>query len=203
MSLSLEYIAGYVDADGTIVIVKAKRPQGGFAYYGKLCVYSQNLGVLKNTQQVIGGKISMSGNVFNLQLSPKETVKAIQRLEPLLQVKAEQARLVLELHRMIAASNRGKGHADKVGRFLPESIWEERAELYNKIKQLNKADAHAFRTNRMNSVDTQEWAIPSQAAEGKGSAEGVTTSCPSPNSNGSHEFPARKGRDSLSSTVLQ
>lgn len=199
MRLSLEYIAGYVDADGTIVIVNTGRQ-----YYGKVCVYSQNLTVLENIKAVIGGTVCMTGMVFNLQLPPRATVRALRELMPFLQVKKEQAALVLELHRHIAEQQRNRKSTGKQGGRVHEAgVWEYRAGLALKMKQLNSFDSQAFRTNRVNSVKTQEWATPSQAAEGEvGSAEGVTTSSPSPNSNESQECPARKGRDSLSSTVL-
>jgi len=199
MRLSLEYIAGYVDADGTIVIVKTGR-----SYYGKVCVYSQNLQVLENMKSVIGGQININGMVFGLHLAPRATVRALNQLMPYLQVKREQAAVVLELHRDIADSQKNRKSTGKQGGRVHEtSVWEYREGLSQKMKQLNSFDAQAFRTNRVNSVKTQEWATPSQAAEGdSSSAEGVTTSSPSPNSNESQECPARKGRDSLSSAIL-
>jgi hypothetical protein len=82
-------------------------------------------------------------------------------------------------------------------------VVEFRETLYLRNKDLNKFDSQVFRTNRVNSVKTQEWATPSQAAEGElGSAEGVTTRGPSPNGNDPQECPARKGRDSLANTIL-
>ena len=199
MNLSLEYIAGYIDADGTIVVVKNQQRR----YYGKVCVYSQNLTVLENIKAVIGGSINQNSGVYHLQLSPNAAVKALKSLVPFLQVKKEQALLVLELHRHID-QHRRRPHAGKVGgAFLADDVVEFREMLYLRNKELNKFDSQVFRTNRVNSVKTQEWATPSQAAEGEvGSAEGVTTSSPSPNGNESQECPARKGRDSLSSTVL-
>jgi hypothetical protein len=199
MNLSLEYIAGYIDADGTIVVVKNQLRR----YYGKVCVYSQNLTVLENIKAVIGGMISMNSGVYHLQLSPNAAVKALKSLVPFLQVKKEQALLVLELHRHIE-QHRRRPHKGKIGgSFLSAEVVEFRETLYLRNKDLNKFDSQVFRTNRVNSVKTQEWATPSQAAEGElGSAEGVTTRGPSPNGNDPQECPARKGRDSLANTIL-
>lgn len=199
MRLSLEYIAGYLDADGTIVIVKAGR-----SYYGKVCVYSQNIHVLEAMKEVIGGTICVTGMVFNLQLAPRATVRALQRMMPFLQVKKEQAAVVLELHRHIAAQARKGNRHGKPGQ-QPHSveIWEYRESLNLKIKELNRFDSQAFSTNRVKSVKTPEGATPSQAIVGEsGAIEGVTTSSPSPNSIENQESPNRKVRDSLNSTVL-
>jgi hypothetical protein len=204
MSLSLEYIAGYIDADGTIVVVKNQQRR----YYGKVCVYSQNLTVLENIKAVIAGKISMNSGVYHLQLSPNAAVKALKQLIPFLQVKREQALLVLELHRHID-QHRRRPHAGKVGgSFLSAEVVEFREMLYLRNKDLNKFDSLAFRTNRVNSVKTQEWAIPSQAEGGEvDSSEGVTTSHLTPKNNGDQECPGRatkvaKVRDSLANTIL-
>lgn len=201
MTPSLDYIAGYIDADGTIVVVKNAKQH---RYYGKVCIYSQNIAVLESMKPVVGGEICRTGGVFNLQLSPRDTVEALEQIAPLLHVKQEQAYLVLELHRHIAENQKNRKSTGKPGgRVHDESVWEYRENLAQRVSDLNWRDSEAFRTNRVNSVKTQEWATPSQAAEGEvGSAEGVTTRGPSPNGNDPQECPARKGRDSLAHTIL-
>jgi hypothetical protein len=201
MVLSLDYIAGYIDADGTIVVVKNAEKH---RYYGKVQIYSQNMAVLESMKAGIGGKISPSGRIFSLQISPKEAVKLLKAVAPLLQVKREQALLVLELHRHIDEHQKNRKSTGKPGgRVHDASVWEYREQLAQRVSDLNWRDSRAFETNRVNSVKTQEWATPSQAAEGEvGSAEGVTTRGPSPNGNDPQECPARKGRDSLANTIL-
>jgi hypothetical protein len=205
MCLELAYIAGFLDCDGTIVIVRATRGGNeGFRYYGKICFYSQNLSVLRDIQAEVGGNIPpVQIDVYMLQLCPRETVVALKRLSPYLRIKREQAETVIELHRMIDATHhpRNKGLGGGGAKRLDESVYAARQVLYERMRELNHKDSKAFRTNRVNSVELLNGeTIPSQAAEGEGSAEGVTTREVSPNNNPLHEPPARKGRDSLSST---
>ena len=197
MRLSLEYVAGFLDCDGTVVIVKAnqgKRPR----YYGKIMFYSQNLTALESVKDTVGGKIWAGYGVYRLQLSPRETVAALTLLMPHLIIKKEQAGRVLILQEMIRNTKRIGNRVTGGSEFLADSIYDARESIYQEVKSLNRKDSQAFKKNRMNSVEAPEGVIPSQAAEGKGPAEGVTTSSLSPNNNASHESPARKGRDSLS-----
>ena len=63
--------------------------------------------------------------------------------------------------------------------------------------QPNTVFSHDPECYRVNSVELSQETIPSQAAEGEGSAEGVTTRSVSPNNNRSQECPTGNGRDSL------
>jgi hypothetical protein len=85
---------------------------------------------------------------------------------------------------------------------IPQSLFDQRMVLCKRVRELNHKDSQAFRKNRDNSVklSTGE-TMPSQAVEGEGSTEGVTTREVSPNNNPLHETPARKGRDSLASAI--
>jgi len=121
---------------------------------------------------------------------------------PYLIIKKEQAKRVLILHETIRNTKHPGNRITGGSEILADSIYDAREAIYQEVKFLNKVDSQAFRKNRMNSVETPEGAIPSQAKGGQGNLldplEGVTTSSLSPNNNASHESPARKGRDSLS-----
>ena len=126
---------------------------------------------------------------------------------PYLIIKKEQAKRVLILQETIRNTKKIGNRISGGGTFLADSIYDAREAIYQEVKFLNKVDSQAFRTNRMKSVEAPEGVIPSQAEDGQEnlleSSEGVTTSSLSPNNNASHESPARKGRDSLSSTILK
>lgn len=206
MRLSLEYVAGFLDCDGTVVIVKAnqgKRPR----YYGKIMFYSQNLTALESVKDTVGGKVWAGYGVYRLQLSPRETVAALKVLVPYLIIKKEQAKRVLILQEAIRNTKKVGNRISGGGALLADSIYDAREAIYQEVKFLNRIDSQAFRKNRMKSVEAPEGVIPSQAEDGQEnfleSSEGVTTSSLSPNNNASHESPARKGRDSLSSTILK
>lgn len=203
MRLALEYIAGFLDCDGSIVIVESRRTNRRTEYYAKINFYSQNLGVLHEIRDVVGGAITPPNTsmVHTLQLSPRTSIAAAKTLSPYLRIKREQAFTVLELQKVNRSNKKigkryGKGGQEPVS----DEVFDQRIALCQKMRSLNHSDSQAFRTNRVNSVklSTGE-TIPSQAAEGEDSAEGVTTRGVSPNNNPLHETPTRKGRDSLSS----
>lgn len=217
MRLGYEYLAGFLDFDGTVVVVSAGNGYDGRRrYYGKICFYSQNLQVLHDAQETVGGTIPPPAvDCYMLQLSIRETVEALRNLVPYLRIKREQALLVLKLHEMIDATpapparRYGKGGSER----LPEEVWAARKAIYLKMRELNHADSQALRKNRNKSVKPSgREATPSQAETGQrallgavGVSEGVTTRGVSPSNNLLHETPARKGRHSLSSadpTVL-
>jgi hypothetical protein len=168
-------------------------------------LYSQNLGVLEDIRETIGGVMTplhRTSCVHTLQFSPKQTVAALRQLQPFLRIKREQALLVIALHKQISSTKQigkrsGLGGSVK----LDDSVYEERESMYLQMKALNHKDAEAFRTNRVKSVEAPGGVTPSQATEGEGSVEGVTTRQVSPNNNPVQEDAARKGRHSLSSKV--
>lgn len=209
MRLGIEYIAAFLDCDGTVVIVKAKKKDWSPSYYGKVCFYSQNLAVLEDIKETVGGSIPPipSGDVFNLQLNTRETLACLRLVLPYLRIKREQALTVFALHDLINSQPRQRAKRHGLGGSLKhdQSVLDAREAIYLKIRELNKRDSRAFRTNRLNSAEVPGGITPSQATAGEeptlfDSVEGVTATGVSPNDNPLHEEPARKGRHSLSST---
>lgn len=203
MRLSLAYVAAFLDCDGSISIYRRERPGRADSYGAKINFYSQNLSVLQDIKETVGGEITppnFSLDVFTLQLAPKGALAAAKVLVPVLRIKREQALLLIEFQNSVNATRRVGNRSGKVGAgFLPESVFENRRVFYVKMQELNAKDSQAFRTNRDNSVKAPQGVTPSQAVEGEGSTEGVTTREMSPNNNSLHETPARKGRHSLGS----
>lgn len=213
MRLELAYVAAFLDCDGTVTIVESNRkpkkdgsPQ--VEYYAKVNFYGQNLGVICDLKETIGGTITPPKSQldnFVLQLSPLATVACLTTILPWLRIKRDQALVALQLHEQIDNSRRigKKGKGSRGGSYLPQEIWDQRRALCMKIRALNDRDPAAFRAFRTNWVNSGEppmsEAILSLAAAGNISAEGATASLVSPNNNPDQERPARKGRDSLSS----
>jgi hypothetical protein len=201
MRLTLEYIAGFLDCDGSISIVHSKRPKlKRDEIYPKVNFYSQNLEVLQDIQETIGGALTpqcKTLDVYVLQLPPKVAVETLRVLAPYLRIKKQQALLVLEMNEINHSYKR-------INRVVPDSIFNKRIECRDKMRELNHKDGKAFRTNRENSVKLSLGeTIPSQAVVGVDITEGVTTRLVSPNNNPIQEPPTRKGRDSLSSESSQ
>jgi hypothetical protein len=206
MRLALEYVAAFLDCDGSISIVHSRRPnRTRDEYYAKINFYSQNLGVLYEIRDIVGGAITPPNTsmVHTLQLSPRSSIAAAKMLSPYLRIKQEQGFTVLELEKLNRSSKKiGKRYEKGGHEPVSDEVFAQRITLCQKTQFLNHKDAQAFRTNRVKSVELSTGeTMPSQAAEGKGSAEGVTTREVSPNDNPLQETPARKGRDSLSSAI--
>jgi hypothetical protein len=204
MRLDLAYVAAFLDCDGSLTIYRRKRDVGGYNYSPKINFYSQNLGVLYDIRDTIGGEVtppSMALDVNVLQLSIQEAVAAANLLLPYLRIKKEQALLMIEYQKAVLSTPRiGKRSGKGGGVRLSDEVLAQRHQFYLRMQELNASDPQAFRTNRVNSVKARSRVTPSQAAVGEvGTAEGVTTREVSPNNNPLHEPPARKGRHSLDS----
>lgn len=204
--MTIEYVAAMIDGDGTITATAMRSSRlsrtDGISFMPRVQIANQNLamlveimGVLKcgDIRAYIGG---FSG-CYRYDVPAKHVVRVLTDLIPHLRNKREQAFLVLE-----GMKTRSRGSHK-----ITLEIRQIREALVMQIQELNKRDGKAYRTNWVNSVKrsslvTAYESIPSQAAEGEGSAEGVTTRSVSPNNNPIHEDPARKGRDSLTSRVI-
>ena len=175
-----------------------------------MSLYSQNRQVLEDIKQVIGGRIivEVTGNsgVYRLDLAPRDTVAALKEMLPFLRIKKEQAQLALDLHRHIDTHN-VKGYRNSDGSYKHTSLdtLAEREAMFLMFKELNHRDSREYRKTWVKSVETLRRATPSQASEGKGSEEGVTTSPMSPNNNSDQERPTSipAGRHSLSNVKPQ
>lgn len=205
MRLELAYIAAFLDCDGSFCIYRRKRECGGFNYSVKINFYSQNLSVLYEIKEVVGGEVSPPNeglDVYTLQLPAKPAVATAKLLLPYLRIKREQALLMIEFQKVVDATPRLRNRSGKGGMArLPESVIEQRHQFYLRMQKLNDRDPQAFRTNRMNSVKAPAGVTPSQAVVGEGATEGVTTREMSPNNNSLQEDAAGNGKHSLGSTV--
>jgi hypothetical protein len=207
MKLGTEYIAAFIDCDGTVGITKVKydgKSRQADQYYSRVMCYSQNLGVLQEIQEVVGGTICrpVSHGTYNLQLAPRDSAACLELVLPYLRIKRQQGELALRLVAQIKRTSI-KGRRDANGKHLvtPKEVTAEREAMFLEMKRLNHEDSRLFKENRVNSVKALKKVIPSQAVAGKGATEGVTTREASPNSNPPQECPASEiaGRDSLSS----
>lgn len=205
MKLHIAYIAGFLDADGTItgsMVITNKRSLNR-SFLSNVQFSNQNLLVLRDIQETlecgtIRAYTSGYSGAFRFEVPRKHQPRVLALLIPYLRIKKEQAELVLQ-----ALQLKGKSHHY----IVPKDVSALRVEIIERVHFLNKRDGKAYRKNWVNSVNrsslvTRDEQIPSQAAAAKDSVEGVTTSRVSANNNPDHECPARKGRDSLTSTVM-
>lgn len=206
MKLHIAYIAGFLDADGTITCNMHKQTKSDSMWFKPQVEFcNQDLVVLKAIRETLESgvirayKVGKSG-AFRLSIPMRDCKKVLERMIPYLVSKKEQAVLLIE----------GLNLKQPRGRVIvPVEITEMRIAINQRIHELNHRNSKDYQTNWVKSVNPQStlvmghWTIPSQASEGEiGSEEGVTTRMVSPNNNPSHERPTGNGRDSLNSTVM-
>jgi intein/homing endonuclease len=140
--LKYAYLAGFVDADGSISIKSQskKRP-----YLGYITVYNCNKEVIEMFFEEFGGgksRYKKTGKNWNKnwrpcwewQLTAQKAARAIEKIYPYLVIKKRQATLVLELCK-IKSENQGP-----IARWQPErwkKVIDQFAELKKECKQLN------------------------------------------------------------------
>lgn len=190
-----QWIAGFVEADGCIHIGKSggrNMKQFPCSRFHMLLTATQlDRRPMVLLQQTFGGKmqfVKRSGGRTYTQwvICANEAFAALSLLYPYLRFKKEQAFLAMELQKNI---NEQRGKWNRNGR-LPEVISAWRRDLYFRCKELNSR-AYLQKLNAASGEfgETLSEKTPSQAAEGPGSAEGVTTREVSPNNNLLHERP--------------
>ncbi len=134
--VSLGYLAGFLDADGTIGIYKNLEADRRISPYYQLSVsiYNTNRKVLEILREEFGGSIRenrKSGRKkipLILQFGPVRAEEILRQILPHLIVKKQQAVIALSLREEIAASP---------GNPLSDETLERREAFYRKIRFLN------------------------------------------------------------------
>jgi len=99
--ISLSYIAGFIDADGTFHIGKKKDTRGklGYVYQPCLNIYNNDITVLKSIRSDLGiGAIGLSsGKTYALRIYRMSDIsKILDLIIPYLRLKKERAILLKE-----------------------------------------------------------------------------------------------------------
>jgi hypothetical protein len=177
MRLSLQYIAGYFDADGCVTAHfgqqanRAWRPWVGV----DVCFFGQNFDMLDEIRAALGcgklravltGPTATRSGCYRLEFTRPETARVLTAIQPYVRLKREQVALALQLRATINPRRGGRGVAK-----VTDAEQEERVALVARISELNRRDGKAFRTKWVKSVepsvagDAAE-TIPSQSSEG-------------------------------------
>jgi LAGLIDADG endonuclease len=174
MRLSIEYIAGFFDADGCVS--SHFQPQANRAWVPALGIDvtfdNQDLSVLEDIMETFGcGKIELRRNntgsgCYHITFSRRDTKRILEMLIPHLRIKREVAKLALMGLNTINPKRGGRG----IGRIRPEEI-EFRKMVVEKMSEMNHANGKAFRTKWVKSVEPStanvvDETMPSQAATG-------------------------------------
>jgi len=145
MKLSTQYIAGFVDGEGYVSILKLRRKtaRGGIWYQAvvKISQREKDSKVLEYIQDVYGGVIS-GRRIYTDNSLPSRTLdiknkgglqKMLEELLPYLIVKKKQAELLLKFFSYACIRSR---KPEK--KYLIDNLKEKQSQLYKVARKLNK-----------------------------------------------------------------
>jgi len=130
----LAWIAGFFDGDGSVGIRKYKRPHCRSPIYDLVVkITNSNIEVLKWIQNHFGGTINHDhkSNCYKLRFGGRVGMRFLEAIFPYLKVKRKQAKLGIALQ----SRHTFQGGP---GKFLPKEELEEREQLYQELRKLNK-----------------------------------------------------------------
>jgi len=137
MKISPQYIAGFLDGEGSISIVKVSRERG--RYRCSVCLSNNNLGILQEIQKGYGGRIGLWGGRCYRLVFPrkKEQLSLLKDIHPYLRIKKGRGELAILFH-LCYDPNKGKRIPDEVMR-LRRRFWKEMRRL-NKYKSVSNTE---------------------------------------------------------------
>lgn len=138
-SAEAAYLAGFFDGEGTISIIKARRPENvaGFRYQALMSISNTNQAVLEQIRDFCGnGRLVRSYNTrhpnhkpgYLLRFTANQVRHLLPQLVPFLRIKRAQAESVLEF---LALQTPGVNRQ-------PYSWWAKVEELRTRVLNLNR-----------------------------------------------------------------
>lgn len=141
--LSLEYLAGFIDAEGCLMISRWHNPRYRRPHYGpRMCIGNTNRAILEDVQAFYGGILTdqpagKAGwkDAYQLVWTGGMIEGLLSSVAPYLHVKRRQARLVMRFIRHTKKTKQGRS-----GRFFAphrDEVVLFREALYRRMKELN------------------------------------------------------------------
>lgn len=146
--ISLEYIAGFFDADGHVGIYKTIPPNSKSYYYQvRLTFINTDKKIIETIQEKIKNDININGSIivdkkpnpkhreaYQLIYTNKSALKVIYLIQEFTILKKERLEIAKQLQKHKNQYNGGSYGRNK----LSSQTLEIREELYKKMKSLNK-----------------------------------------------------------------
>jgi hypothetical protein len=139
MKLTPQYIAGFIDGEGYLGIIKKSDKRSPLGHHYKVCIkiaqVTRSAEVLFLIKEIYGGNISKTRQPLNKKHRPSMTLeftncvrilRILDDLQPYLIVKSEQAKILREYVNMQKQTPTNRNETDAM-----------REALYNKIRGLN------------------------------------------------------------------
>lgn len=132
------YIAGLIDGEGSIYVMRHTGRFGRQTYYPAVSIAMTHLGVLQWYAERLGLAVADVPRTpegwrdqYSVRIHGKRAIALCRRLLPYLKVKREQANLLLDFP---FEDRRGRSPSD---RFLDPAIVAKRADLRDRVNALN------------------------------------------------------------------
>lgn len=151
--LTASYIAGFIDGEGYIGIIKDSRKIGfrrQDSYEAVLKIANTNKQIIDWFQESFGGNVSsrvLGGNAkdaYCWQISGEKLVPFLDKISPFLKMKGKQAEIVRKLRKTVSPESYTypTREAKNGGKFRSKTLKPEiigiRENLYQQIRELNK-----------------------------------------------------------------
>lgn len=145
-SLSKEYLAGFIDGEGSLMIQKWKDWRYPNPHYKpRISIANTDRAVLEDIQQLYGGILADQpprnarwSFAYQLIWTDGKVERVLRSVKPYLRIKREQARVLSELIRHKRRTRQGRKGPN--GRFFaahPNEVVTFRESLHRRIKELN------------------------------------------------------------------
>ena len=139
---SAEYLAGFIDAEGSVRLTKDHFAGWNPQYGVRVQVCNTNRIVLEDLRQTFGGVITYHPrrsvrwkDSYQLVWTGRRVEPLLRAVEPHLRLKRRNARIVMQF-----IEHRKRTHQGRTGRFfghLPKHVIAYREDLYQRMKKLN------------------------------------------------------------------
>lgn len=139
------YLAGFMDADGSIMLLKSKNPTESNLYYRLVAqVTNRDLRILNVLQVRFGGKITLLDNhkinsnwqkVYRWRAHGNNALKFLLKVKPYLELKREQAELGIKFQ---------KEKDERTKKWRTETQKASEFMVYNRFRELNQRGSSLF-----------------------------------------------------------
>ena len=134
--LGLAYIAGFLDADGSVVISKStdSRTSGGYGYQLHVNIGQKiMLPLFEELIKAYGGSVCHTNrNSYMWTICSKKAMTFLQDILPYLRLKQEEAKLGIQFQTKV------KNYCGHVGHLLSDSELMKREIFYQEMRRLKK-----------------------------------------------------------------
>lgn len=140
--IDLAYIAGFIDGEGCIGILKRNRKHYSPEYHVYVSVGQKDAAIIDWLKTNFGGtvhKIKRDGS-FSWSVGYKLAYILLEQITPYLRYKQPQAKLALKFYKEVVPSSRGKGMG---GKLTPDEL-ARREELLLQLKALKKVFTNSY-----------------------------------------------------------